>query len=146
MFKHELTPSEGAKKTKSRIGRGTGSGSGKTAGRGTKGQKARRNIPLGFEGGQTPMHRRLPQKKGFRNPNHKEFAVVNVDAINERFTDGSEVNPETLQEKGLVKKLLHGVKVLGRGEIERKLRISAHYFSKVAEEKLTAAGCEVVKL
>jgi large subunit ribosomal protein L15 len=146
MFKHELTPSPGAKKTKSRIGRGIGSGSGKTAGRGTKGQKARRNIQIGFEGGQTPMHRRLPQKKGFRNPNHKEFAVVNVDAINERFADGSEVNPETLQEKGLVKKLLHGVKILGRGEIERKLKVSAHYFSKVAEEKLTAAGCEVVKL
>ena len=146
MERHELSPAPGAKKSKTRIGRGIGSGSGKTAGRGTKGQKARRNIQLGFEGGQTPMHRRLPHRKGFRNPNHKEFAVVNLDDLHDRFTDGDDVNPETLQSKGLVKKLMHGVKVLGRGDIQRKLKVSAHFFSKVAEEKLAAAGCEVVKL
>jgi large subunit ribosomal protein L15 len=146
MLVHDLKPAPGAKRAATRRGRGIGSGKGKTAGRGTKGQKAKRNLPPGFEGGQTPMHRRLPRKRGFRNPNRKEFAVVNLADIHERFADGDEVTPETLRDKGLVKKVLHGVKILGRGEIERKLKVSAHGFSKTAEEKLQAAGCEVIRL
>lgn len=146
MYLHDLKPAPGAKKAKTRRGRGLGSGLGKTAGRGTKGQKARNTVWLGFEGGQTPTHRRLPQKKGFRNPNHKEFAVVNLDDLQDRFSDGDAVTPETLQEKGLVNKLLHGVKILGRGEIQRKLSVTAHFFSKTAEEKLSKAGCEVNRL
>lgn len=146
MFLHDLKSAPGARTKRVRKGRGPGSGFGKTAGRGTKGQKSRNKVWLGFEGGQTPLHRRLPQKKGFRNPNHKEFAVVNLDDIQTRFSAGDEVNPETLQEKGLVNKLLHGIKVLGRGEISTKVKVSAHFFSKTAEEKLIAAGCEVTRL
>lgn len=146
MLRHDLRPAEGAKTPKIRRGRGIAAGKGKTAGRGTKGQKAREQVWHGFEGGQTPMHRRLPQKKGFRNPNHKEFAVVNLDTLNERFQDGETVNPETLKAKGLISKPLDGIKILGRGEIARKLTVAAHYFSKAAEEKLRASGCEVTKL
>lgn len=146
MLRHDLRPAEGAKSPKIRRGRGIAAGKGKTAGRGTKGQKAREQVWYGFEGGQTPMHRRLPQKKGFRNPNHKEFAVVNLDTLSERFQDGDTVDPESLKEKGLVSKPLDGIKILGRGEIAKKLTVSAHYFSKTAEEKLRAGGCEVKKL
>ncbi|MEP0766078.1 MAG: 50S ribosomal protein L15 [Fimbriimonadia bacterium] len=146
MLRHDLRPAEGAKTPKIRRGRGIAAGKGKTAGRGTKGQKAREQVWQGFEGGQTPMHRRLPQKKGFRNPNHKEFAVVNLDTLSERFQEGETVDPESLKAKGLVSKPLDGIKILGRGEISKKLTVSAHYFSKTAEEKLRAGGCEVTKL
>jgi large subunit ribosomal protein L15 len=146
MFLHDLKPAPGARKAKTRRGRGPGSGLGKTAGRGMKGDKARGRVWLGFEGGQTPLHRRLPLKKGFRNPNHKEFSVVNLDGLSERFKDGEEVTPETLTERGLVTKRLHGIKILGRGDITCKVKVSAHHFSKSAEEKLLAKGCEVTRL
>jgi len=146
MLRHDLRPAEGAKTPKTRRGRGIAAGKGKTAGRGTKGQKAREQVWQGFEGGQTPMHRRLPQKKGFRNPNQKEFAVVNLDTLSARFEDGDRVDPEILKAKGVISQLLDGIKILGRGEITKKLTVSAHYFSRTAEEKLRAGGCEVNKL
>jgi large subunit ribosomal protein L15 len=143
---HELKPSEGSKKRKVRVGRGIGSGLGKTAGRGTKGQKARRNIHPGFEGGQTPIHRRLPVKKGFRNINHIEYAVLNVGTLEEAFESGAEVNPETIREKGLVGNVKDGLKILGHGELKKKLKVSAHKFSKSAQEKIEKAGGEVTSL
>lgn len=143
---HELKPADGSKKRKVRVGRGIGSGLGKTAGRGTKGQKARRNIHPGFEGGQTPIHRRLPQKKGFRNINHIEYAVLNVGALEEAFAAGDEVNPDTAREKGLLGNVKDGIKILGHGDIKKKLKVSAHAFSKSAREKIEKAGGEVVTL
>ena len=143
---HELKPSEGSKKRKVRVGRGIGSGNGKTAGRGTKGQKARRNIHPGFEGGQTPIHRRLPVKKGFRNINHIEYAVLNVGTLEAAFESGAEVNPETIREKGLVGNVKDGLKILGHGELKKNLKVSAHAFSKSAQEKIEKAGGEVVTL
>jgi large subunit ribosomal protein L15 len=143
---HELKPEEGSKKRKVRVGRGIGSGLGKTAGRGTKGQKARRNIHPRFEGGQTPIHRRLPVKKGFRNPNHVEYAVLNVGMLENAFEAGTEVNPETIRAKGLVGNVKDGIKILGHGEIKKKLKVSAHAFSKSAQEKIEKAGGEVTSL
>ena len=134
---HDLKPAPGSTKAPKRVGRGIGGKGGKTAGRGTKGQHARGSVKPGFEGGQMPLSRRVPKLKGFRNPFRVEFAVVNLDTL-EQF-DGDVVNPETLREKGLVHK--HGlVKVLGRGELTRALRVSAHGFSKSAEAAITAAG------
>jgi large subunit ribosomal protein L15 len=146
MALHELRPPKGSTKRKKRLARGIGSGKGKTAGRGTKGQKARRQIHPDFEGGQTPIHRRLPVKKGFRNVKHKEFAIVNLDDLEARFEAGDAVTPEILLEKGVIKKLKDGVKVLAFGELKKKLKVSAHKFSKVAAEKITAAGGEVTTL
>jgi len=143
---HELKPEVGSKKRKVRVGRGIGSGLGKTAGRGTKGQKARRNIHPRFEGGQTPIHRRLPVKKGFRNPNHIEYAVLNVGLLDAAFEAGAEVNPETIREKGLVGNVKDGLKILGHGELKKKLKVSAHAFSKSAQEKIEKAGGEVTSL
>jgi large subunit ribosomal protein L15 len=134
---HDLKPAPGSTKAPKRVGRGIGGKGGKTAGRGTKGQHARGSVKPGFEGGQMPLSRRVPKLKGFRNPFRVEFAVVNLDTL-EQF-EGDVVSPDTLRANGLVHK--HGlVKVLGRGELTRALRVSAHAFSKSAEAAITAAG------
>ena len=142
-----LKPAVGSKHSDSfRRGRGHASGNGKTAGKGHKGQKARSGAPRpGFEGGQIPLSRRLP-KRGFNNVFAKQYALINVDAINNAFENGAVVSPETLVEKGLVKKLFDGVKVLGRGEITKSVTVKATVFSASAKEKIEAAGgkCEVV--
>ncbi|MER3452295.1 MAG: 50S ribosomal protein L15 [Acidimicrobiia bacterium] len=137
---HDLRPSPGAHRDRKRVGRGIGGKGGKTAGRGTKGQRARDTVPVGFEGGQMPLIRRVPKLKGFKNPFRVEYTVVNLDTL-ARF-EGEEVSPETLRARGLVHK--HGlVKVLGRGEIDRPLRVRAHAFSKSAAQAITAAGGSV---
>jgi len=137
---HELQPAPGSRKERNRVGRGIGSGNGKTSGRGQKGQKARSGggVRIGFEGGQTPLFRRLP-KRGFTNINRKEYAIVNLDVLN-RFEDGTEVTPELLLETGVVSKLKAGVKILGNGQIEKKLTVKAHKFSSAAKEAIEAAG------
>ncbi|AGT30410.1 50S ribosomal protein L15 [Geobacillus genomosp. 3] len=137
---HELQPAPGSRKKAVRVGRGIGSGNGKTSGRGHKGQKARSGggVRLGFEGGQTPLFRRLP-KRGFTNINRKEYAVVNLDKLNV-FEDGTEVTPELLLETGVISKLKSGVKILGKGQIEKKLTVKAHKFSASAKEAIEAAG------
>ncbi|GAB7387277.1 50S ribosomal protein L15 [Bacillaceae bacterium] len=137
---HELKPAEGSRKKRKRVGRGTGSGHGKTAGRGTKGQNARSGggVRPGFEGGQNPLYRRLP-KRGFNNPNRKEYAIVNLDKLN-RFADGTEVTPELLLETGVISSLKDGVKVLGNGELSVKLHVKANKFSESAKAKIEAAG------
>ncbi|GGB49387.1 50S ribosomal protein L15 [Virgibacillus dakarensis] len=137
---HELKASEGTRKSRNRVGRGTSSGNGKTSGRGQKGQKARSGggTRPGFEGGQMPLFQSLP-KRGFTNINRKEFAIVNLDALN-RFEDGTEVTPELLLEEGVVSKLKAGIKVLGKGAIEKKLTVKAHKFSASAKEAIEAAG------
>jgi len=136
-----LKPAKGAKHAKKRVGRGQGSGNGKTAGRGHKGAKSRSGwrMKRGFEGGQMPLHRRMP-KRGFHNPFREEFAVVNLDTIAEVFDAGSEVTPELLAERGLIGGARRKVKVLGRGDIGKKLTVRAHKFSGTAQEKITAAG------
>lgn len=143
---HELVPPPGSTKAKRRVGRGIGSGMGKTATRGTKGQKARRQIHPNFEGGQTPIQRRLPVKKGFRNINHKEYAIVNLDDLQKLFKAGSEVNPETLLAIGIIPGMKDGVKILAFGELKTKLTVKAHRFSKAALEAITKAGGEAVVL
>lgn len=137
---HELTHTDGARTERKRIGRGPGSGTGKTAGKGHKGQNARSGggVRLGFEGGQTPLFRRLP-KRGFTNINRKEYAIVNVETLN-RFEDGTTVTPALLIESGIIKNELSGVKILGEGQLERKLTVHAAKFSKSAEQAITAAG------
>jgi large subunit ribosomal protein L15 len=137
---HDLKPAPGSKKSKIRVGRGTAGRRGKTAGRGTKGQGARDTIPAGFEGGQLPLAQRVPKLKGFKNPFRVEYTVVNLDAL--QTFEGDVVNPDTLRERGLVHK--RGlVKVLGRGELSRAVRVSAHAFSKSAEAAITEAGGSV---
>lgn len=137
---HELRASEGATKTAKRKGRGPGSGLGKTSGRGMNGQNSRSGggTRLGFEGGQMPLYRRVP-KRGFTNIWKKQWEIVNVESLN-MFDDGTEVTPELLQEKGLTQKLVDGVKVLGDGNLEKKITVKAHKFSKSAVEKIEAAG------
>ena len=137
---HTLQPAEGSRKERNRVGRGQGSGNGKTAGRGQKGQKQRSGgkVRLGFEGGQQPLFRRLP-KRGFTNINRKDYAIVNVEALN-RFDEGTTVTPALLIEAGLIKKELSGVKILGEGQLSKKLTVQAAKFSKAAEEVITAAG------
>ena len=138
---HELRPSEGAFKTSKRLGRGTGSGLGKTSGKGHKGQNARSGggVRPGFEGGQLPLFRRLP-KRGFSNAMFKvEYATINVSDL-EKFEDGAVVTPELLKEMGILKKQLAGVKVLGSGELTKKITVKAHKFSKSAIEKIEAIG------
>ncbi len=137
---HTLQPAEGSRKERNRVGRGQGSGNGKTAGRGQKGQKQRSGgkVRLGFEGGQQPLFRRLP-KRGFTNINRKDYAIVNVEALN-RFDEGTTVTPALLIEAGLIKKELSGVKILGDGQLSKKLTVQAAKFSKAAEEAITAAG------
>jgi large subunit ribosomal protein L15 len=143
---HNLQPPKGATTKKRRVGRGIGSGMGKTATRGTKGQKARRQIHPNFEGGQTPIQRRLPVKKGFTNINHKEYAIVNLDDLENLFEAGTEVTPEVLIKSGIIAKSKDGVKVLGFGDITKKLKVSAHKFSKRASEAISKAGGEVIVL
>ncbi|MGQ9488217.1 MAG: 50S ribosomal protein L15 [Armatimonadota bacterium] len=144
MFLHELKPNPGATHRRKRVGRGIGSGHGKTAGRGTKGQKARDQVPLTFEGGQTPLHRRLPRLKGFKNPNRKEYTIINVALLEERFEAGEVVTPELLLERRIIKDLeKDGLKVLGEGELTKPLTVRAHKFSKSAQQKITAAGGSV---
>jgi large subunit ribosomal protein L15 len=136
-----LKPPKGAKHAKKRVGRGQGSGNGKTAGRGHKGAKSRSGFThkRGFEGGQMPLHRRMP-KRGFHNPFRVEYSVVNLDTIVEVFDAGSEVTPELLEERGLIGGSRKKVKVLGRGDVTKKLTVRAHKFSGTAEEKIKAAG------
>lgn len=135
---HELQANEGARKVRNRVGRGTSSGNGKTAGRGQKGQKARSKVRLGFEGGQMPLFRRIP-KRGFNNINRKEYAIVNVETLN-KFEDGVEVTPVMLVESGVVKNEKDGIKILGNGELSKKLTVKAHKFSASAKAAIEAAG------
>lgn len=138
---HHLKPAEGSKSKKIRVGRGEAGRRGKTAGRGTKGQKARGKVRPGFEGGQMPLQRRLPKLKGFKNRNKEYFALVNVGRLND-FDAGSTITPEELREGGLIKKQGR-VKVLGEGELDRALTIHAHAFSLTAVEKIKSAGGSV---
>ncbi|CAM3560247.1 50S ribosomal protein L15 [Brevibacillus invocatus] len=137
---HELQPAEGSRHTRKRIGRGIGSGTGKTAGKGRKGQNARSGggVRLGFEGGQNPLFRRLP-KRGFTNISRKEFAIVSLDALN-RFEEGTVVTPELLLATGVISSLRDGVKVLANGELTVKLTVKAHKFSGAAAEKIAQVG------
>jgi large subunit ribosomal protein L15 len=137
---HELQPAPGSRHSRKRVGRGVGSGMGKTSTRGHKGQNARSGggVRPGFEGGQNPLYRRLP-KRGFHNPFRKEYAIVNLDQLN-AFADGTEVTPELLIESGIIKNPLAGIKVLGDGELTVKLTVKANKFSKSAAEKINAAG------
>jgi large subunit ribosomal protein L15 len=145
-MKHTLSnlqPPRGSRHRKVRVGRGMGSKLGKTSGAGNKGQQSRRGYSRrpGFEGGQMPLHRRLP-KRGFTAPFSTTFAVVNVDALN-AFAAGETVSPETLGKRGIVRKLCDGLKVLGNGELKVALTVRAHAFSKSAEEKIARAGGKV---
>ncbi|GEQ37439.1 MAG: 50S ribosomal protein L15 [Tetragenococcus halophilus] len=137
---HELESAKGSRQVRNRVGRGSSSGNGKTAGRGQKGQKARSGggTRLGFEGGQTELFRRLP-KRGFTNVNRKEYAIINVDLLN-NFEEGTEVTPTVLAEAGFVKKQKASIKVLGNGEVTKKLTVKAAKFSKAAQESIEAAG------
>ena len=137
---HELQPAAGARKAPKRIGRGTGSGTGKTSARGQKGQKSRSGggTRPGFEGGQMPLSRRLP-KRGFTNIFATEYATVNVGDLN-AFDDGTEITAEFLLENRFIKKACDGLKILGNGELEKKLNVKAAKFTKTAEEKITKAG------
>ena len=137
----DLRPPKGAKHAKKRIGRGQGSGQGKTAGRGHKGAKSRSGFKFkrGFEGGQMPLHRRVP-KRGFHNPFRVEYAVVNLDTLAARFDAGTTITPDLLREHGVINGGKHPVKVLARGEIGKALTVRAHKFSGKAAEKIAAAG------
>ncbi len=141
MSLNKLKPPKGAKHAKKRVGRGPGSGHGKTASRGHKGAQSRSGFrrKRGFEGGQMPLHRRVP-KRGFRNPFRVEYAVVNIDTLVEVFEDGSSVTPELLLERGLVRDARKPVKVLGRGDVSKQLTVRAHKFSESAVKKITEAG------
>lgn len=141
---HHLRPAPGAKKAKTRVGRGEAS-KGKTAGRGTKGTKARYQVPAAFEGGQMPIHMRLPKLKGFRNPFKVEFQVVNLDRINELFPEGGAITVEELISRGAVRKN-EPVKVLGQGDLSVAVQVSANAFSGSAKEKIEAAGGTVTVL
>jgi large subunit ribosomal protein L15 len=138
-----LRPPRGSRHRKVRVGRGMGSKLGRTAGRGNKGQKSRKGYSRrwGFEGGQMPLHRRIP-KRGFRNPFGRDFSVVNVESLN-AFAAGDAVNPATLYQRGLVRQLRDAVKILGDGELKVALSVQAHAFSKSAQEKITRAGGSV---
>lgn len=141
---HHLRPAPGAKTEKTRVGRGEAS-KGKTAGRGTKGTGARKNVPENFEGGQMPMHMRIPKLKGFKNPFRVEYQVVNVGRVAELFSDGGDVSVDDLVAAGAVRSGSL-VKVLGQGEVGVKLNVSAHAFSNSAKEKLEAAGGTATEL
>lgn len=138
---HDLRPAPGSKTARTRVGRGEAS-KGKTAGRGTKGTKARYQVPLGFEGGQIPLHMRLPKLRGFTNPFRVEYQVVNLETLQELFPEGGTVTVEELVAKGAVRKN-QPVKVLGSGEVSVKLDITAQKFSASAEQKIAAAGGSV---
>lgn len=136
----ELKPAEGSKFSKKRVGRGIGSGTGKTSGKGHKGQNARSGggVRPGFEGGQMPLYRRLP-KRGFTNIFAKQYVSVNVEELN-KFEDGAEVTAEAMIEQGIIKKALDGVKILGRGELTKKLNVKVAKYSESAKEKIEKAG------
>ena len=138
---HELSPAPGSAKSAWRKGRGPGSGNGKTAGKGHNGQNARSGggVRLGFEGGQFPLYRKLP-KRGFNNRFAKKYAIVNLATLNAKFSDGDKVDLAALKEKGIIKKSLDGLKVLGNGEIDKKITVEATIFSAKAKEKIEAAG------
>ncbi|WP_125707019.1 MULTISPECIES: 50S ribosomal protein L15 [Companilactobacillus] len=140
---HELKPSAGSRHSRKRLGRGTSSGTGKTAGRGQKGQLARSGgkTRIGFEGGQMPLFRRMP-KRGFKNINRKEYAIVNLKDLN-KFSDGAEVNLQTLKEAGIVKKEFNGVKLLANGEVKAKLTVKVAKSSDAATKAIEAAGGSV---
>jgi large subunit ribosomal protein L15 len=140
---NELKPAPGSVKRKTRKGRGEAAGKGKTAGRGTKGTGARKNVPLGFEGGQMPLQRRLPKLPGFTPRNRVEHTGVNVSSLDALFADGDAINPESLAAKGLIRSAKTPVKILGDGELSKKLTVSAQKFSKTAEAKITEAGGSV---
>jgi large subunit ribosomal protein L15 len=139
---HHLRPAEGAVRKRRRVGRGRAAGQGKTAGRGTKGYLAKHNPKPGFEGGQMPLQRRIPKLKGFTNPNRVEYAVVNVDKLGQAFEAGTEVTPELLRQRGMVRASLP-VKVLGQGELDRALTVRAHAVSSSARAKIEQAGGSV---
>ena len=141
---HHLRPAPGARTAKTRVGRGEGS-KGKTAGRGTKGTKARYQVPAAFEGGQMPLHMRVPKLKGFKNPFRTEYQVVNLDKLSSLFPNGGEVDPDTLAAKGAVRRG-QLVKILGTGDVSVALQVKAHAFSGTAAEKITAAGGSVTRL
>jgi large subunit ribosomal protein L15 len=140
---HDLKPAEGSTKSRKRVGRGTGSGLGKTAGRGMNGQNARSGggVRPGFEGGQMPLFRRIP-KRGFNNIFKKEWSIVNVEALNQ-FESGTEITPELLIEAGVVGKINYGLKILGDGELNKKLTVKANKFTQSAVSKIEAAGGKV---
>lgn len=138
---HHLSPARGSKKKRIRVGRGEGGRRGKTAGRGTKGLKARNSLRPGFEGGQTPLAMRIPKLPGFKNPNKEEFAIVNLAAL-EVFDAGAEVTPETLRERGMIRHKGR-VKVLAEGDLDRALTVKAHAFSASAKSKIEEAGGSV---
>ncbi len=137
---HDIKPSKGANRKRKRIGRGPGSGSGVTAGKGHKGQKSRSGYSrkIGFEGGQMPLYRRLP-KRGFRNIFAKKYAIVNVQDLN-CFEEGTIVTPVMAQEQGLVKKIHSGLRILGQGKLEKKLTVKAHHFTQSARQKIEEMG------
>ncbi len=135
----DLRPAPGSTHKPKRVGRGRSSGHGKTSGRGTKGEKARSKIRPGFEGGQMPLQRRLPKLKGFKPRNKKEYQLVNVSKLNV-FADGEQVTPEALQAHGLVREIPRDIKILGAGELERKLTVKAHAFTAGAISKIEARG------
>jgi large subunit ribosomal protein L15 len=135
----DLAPAPGSRQDRKRVGRGIGSGHGRTSGRGTKGQRARNTVKPGFEGGQTPLHRRVPVKRGFTSPFKEEFAVVNIGQI-AKLNGVTEITPELLVERGLVKSLSSRIKILGDGELDHPITVQAHKFSKSAVEKIEKAG------
>lgn len=140
---HELQPADGSNRGRKRVARGSAGRGGKTAGRGTKGQRARNTVPVGFEGGQMPLHMRVPKLRGFANPFRVDYQGVNLDTLSESGLD--EITPEALRAKGIARKGTL-IKILGRGELDRAVKVSAHAFSASAEAAITAAGGSVEKL
>ena len=143
---HHLKPAPGAHKAKTRKGRGEAAGKGKTAGRGTKGSGARRTVPAGFEGGQMPLQRRLPKLPGFTSRNRVEYATVNLHRIDAAFEAGDEVTPDTLREKGLIRRGDAPVKILGDGDLSKGMTVAAHAFTATARSKVEAGGGTVREL
>lgn len=147
-----LKPSSGAKHKRKRVGRGIAAGQGKTCGRGTKGQKARENVPAWFEGGQTPLYKRVPKLRGIskrampKEPFRKRYVVVNVAQL-DRYPPGTQITPELLLKGGIIDEIGDGLRILGEGEVTKPLVVKAHYFSKSARQKIEAAGgrVEVIK-
>jgi large subunit ribosomal protein L15 len=137
---HTLRPAPGSTKRRKRVGRGNGSGKGTYCGKGRNGQQAHGHVPRGFEGGQTPLHRRLPLRRGFTRFGGPEYGVVNVGALDAHFPDGAEITADMIVESGLVKREMDGVRVLGGGEVTKKLVVKAKHFSDTAKEKLEKAG------
>jgi large subunit ribosomal protein L15 len=137
---HHLKPAPGAHRKRTRKGRGEAAGKGKTAGRGTKGTGARGTMRIGFEGGQTPLHQRLPKLAGFKPRNRVEYATVNVGRLEGAFEEGAEVTPAALRDAGLIRRGAAPVKILGGGELSVSLVVAAHAFSSSAEQKISAAG------